>query len=285
MQIGGLHGGRQIFMRNEISEKFLSLGFEEKLLVALVGGDSIRRNDFRQKLDNLGFASLAFESISQLENRQGNSCEFGCLIIILAEDQIQSGIQIAIEKREAPVLLVTVDEGRPAFLIVDKPIVNSRKIAALHESCSGCELNSELQLLTGNRLRQLNDSPFYILGNYRFNAKRRQVWIGEKKISLRPLEFELALELFRNINSTLTREKLYSQIWGGGESETSQRSRTLDVCICGARKKMRLLENGFLLKSLYGKGYELCSMNPEGKRTGQAVQLASLASYAKLKFL
>lgn len=236
-------------------------GKEKILLVALVDSDLSRRNYFRQQLDVLGCASLAFDSPNDLMADQFDSCEFGCMIVTPQDDYIHSQMQAAMERYNSPMLLVAARDNFPAISLLEKSFSNSNSVDVIHESCSRHELNWRLNFLKRQAANATVSADFFNFGIYSFDIKRRQVWVGEEKISLRPLEFELSLELFRNINSLLTRETLYTKLWG--ESVCSIKSRKLDVCVSNVKKKMRIDEDeGLCLRSIYGRGYELNSMNP-----------------------
>ena len=68
-------------------------------------------------------------------------------------------------------------------------------------------------------------------------------------------EFTLALMFFRNFSRPLSRDFLFTEVWGG---EIDRTSRTVDAHICEVRKRLRLRpENGFRLSAVYGFGYRL----------------------------
>lgn len=181
------------------------------------------------------------------------------MIVALQGDDIQSKIKAVMERYDSPMLLVTSQENYSALSLLEQSFINSKKVDVIHDSCSRHELNWRLQLLKKNAAGAAAGAGFFNYGIYSFDIKRRQAWAETEKIPLRPLEFELALELFRNINSVLTREKLYALLWD--EPSSSVKSRKLDVCISNVRKKMGLeADRGFLLKSIYGTGYELSSL-------------------------
>ena len=73
--------------------------------------------------------------------------------------------------------------------------------------------------------------------NITINTSSHSVKKNNKTISLTPIEYDLLLELIRNKNKTLSREKLLSDVWGifydGG-------TRTVDVHIAQLRKKTEL---------------------------------------------
>ena len=73
-----------------------------------------------------------------------------------------------------------------------------------------------------------------------------------KPLNLTPKEFNLLVLFVRNVNITLFRDTIYTQIWGG---DFSGDSRTMDLHIQRLRKKAGLNDE---LKTIYKVGYRLC---------------------------
>jgi DNA-binding response OmpR family regulator len=72
-----------------------------------------------------------------------------------------------------------------------------------------------------------------------------------------------ALQLFRNVGRVLSREWLLDALWANRRSLESQ--RTVDVCATKVRKKLSLSnENGFVLRAIYGQGYQLVAVSLGG---------------------
>ncbi len=68
------------------------------------------------------------------------------------------------------------------------------------------------------------------------------------------MEFELLVFLVRNKGIALFRDRIYEEVWGGGEIEET---RTVDLHIQRLRKKLELEDE---LKSVYKVGYRLEEM-------------------------
>jgi len=101
---------------------------------------------------------------------------------------------------------------------------------------------------------------------YRLDAAKCRAWINEYEVPLTPREFELALYFFTHPNETVDRERLLNEIWGYGDSV---RTRTLDTHVSRLRSKMELNDqHGWLLRSVYQRGYRLECPGPEGCPSG-----------------
>jgi DNA-binding response OmpR family regulator len=92
-------------------------------------------------------------------------------------------------------------------------------------------------------------------GPYSFDAKQRQLRVGDAEIVLTAKEFQLALFLFRNVDRAVSRQHVLESIWG---LRADIPTRTLDIHIARLRSKLGLrAETGFQLVSVYGFGYRL----------------------------
>ena len=103
------------------------------------------------------------------------------------------------------------------------------------------------------RRTAVNDSdPVLRLGDLSLDPRRRLVTRGERVLDLTKTEFDLLELLLVNAGIVLTRDQIYSQIWGY-DFETS--SKSLDVYISYLRRKTE--ENGEprLIHTLRGVGY------------------------------
>lgn len=117
---------------------------------------------------------------------------------------------------------------------------------------------SELKVRVTALLRRTQprqDAAHIVIGPYCFSTASRQLHLDGQHVKLRPLEYELALLLFKNVGQVLTREYLLKTLWSRANEEVS---RSLDTHISHVRSKLNLFtENGFSLSAVYGLGYRL----------------------------
>lgn len=97
--------------------------------------------------------------------------------------------------------------------------------------------------------------------DYRFILHQDKAERGGSTVKLRPLEFDLAVAFFRNINRPLTREWLFRNVWGRKDNDHPV-SRSLDVSVSGLRRKLGLhaRSKGPSLQAIWGQGYQLSEM-------------------------
>lgn len=238
-------------------------------LMALVDGDAERRNALRQRLDALGHASLAFDSPEDLLAALSVGRQFGCVMVALQGDAFQAQLETVLSAARAPLLLVTPQDSLSVLSDIGKSFLACGSVDVVPLSCSDRELEWRLQLLMQRKTALQVDGDDLVCGPYRFETRRRSAWVNERKVSLKPLEFELALEFFRHMNSMVTRERLYAVLWG--DLPSSPKSRKLDVCVSNVRRKLGLgPDSGFLLRSIYRRGYELNEVTPLAGGNAQA---------------
>lgn len=225
-------------------------------LVALVDGDAERCNVLRQRLDALGHASLAFDTLEDLLSALRAARHFGCVMVTRQGEGSQAQLEAVLSASRAPLLLVTLDDSLGVLSDIGESLLGSGGVDIVPLSCSDRELEWRLQLLLLRTNAHQADGDILVWGPYRFDTRRRLAWVNERKVSLQPLEFELALEFFRHLNTKMTRKRLYTVLWGA--SPSSLNSRKLDACVSNVRRKMGLeSDSGYHLRSIYRYGYEL----------------------------
>lgn len=231
----------------------------EPRIVALVDSESERRNFLRHQLDALGHASSIFDSLNDLMSLRGDARKFGCVIVAPRNEEALSQIPQMLKEFSFPFLLIADEDDFFELSLIDEPALWPKRIDVISSQCSINELQWRLISLIQQSKSLSAGEQGLSWGAYRFDVKRRQAWIGERKIPLKPMEFALALSIFRNINTLVARKDLYSLLWG--EQPVSLTSRKLDICVSNVRTKMELnSQNGFLLISIYGRGYRLNSV-------------------------
>lgn len=93
-------------------------------------------------------------------------------------------------------------------------------------------------------------SEFDLFGVH-INTESRTVRRGEEQIELTAKEFDLLVELVRNRNVALYRDKLYEKVW---DEPFSGETRTLDSHIQRLRKKLSWEDH---IKTVFRIGYRL----------------------------
>jgi DNA-binding response OmpR family regulator len=98
--------------------------------------------------------------------------------------------------------------------------------------------------------------------SYRFSLTSDVAEVSGKKVHLRAVEFDLALELFCHAGHTLTRDWLYSAVW---DKDEDTGSRSLDVSVSRLRRTLDLKANGWDLRAVQGLGYRLEALNGKNR--------------------
>ena len=147
---------------------------------------------------------------------------------------------LALFERENPDLLI-VDLGLPGMdgyevirrvrLYSDVPIVILSVRDEEQDIVKGLELGADdyitkpfghLQLLARIQavLRRASSTPSSTeetieVGELRINPNTREVYVGDRAISLTPTEYSILYHLARNVGRVLTHQALLSKVWGG----------------------------------------------------------------------
>jgi len=90
------------------------------------------------------------------------------------------------------------------------------------------------------------------VGALRVDPRRREASVGDRRVDLRPREFDLLAALARDPGVVLTRDALLEDVWG---TDFSGETRTVDVHVAEVRKKLG--QDGPPIETVRGIGYRL----------------------------
>ena len=98
------------------------------------------------------------------------------------------------------------------------------------------------------------EERFYRLAELTVIPDTFEVFVKEKKISLRPKEFEVLCYLISNAGKLLSREQILNAVWG---YDYYGDTRGVDVQILHLRQKLSVGDTHFAIRSIYSLGYKL----------------------------
>jgi DNA-binding response OmpR family regulator len=90
------------------------------------------------------------------------------------------------------------------------------------------------------------------VGALRVDPRRRDAYVGERRLTLRPREFDLLVALARDPGVVLTRDTLLEDVWG---TDFPGETRTVDVHVAELRKA--LAPDGPEIETARGYGYRM----------------------------
>lgn len=222
--------------------------------IALVHEGNIQPIALQNHIEMLGGKTTSFGSLEELLSRLRHGNFFDSIILLTPNTVDIERLRAAKNLSDAPIFLVTEDrsfdsarqENEIFFRlkhIVFTPFISDQRTLALR-----------LFLLTTQVLSQPGFES-RVWGDYCFRTDGNTVMCKGEIMHLKPKEFLLALEFFRNLGRLLTKEQLISGFYSGHKNKDS---RGVDVCVCNIRKKLQLHEaNGFVLQTIYARGYQL----------------------------
>lgn len=95
-----------------------------------------------------------------------------------------------------------------------------------------------------------------VCGEFRFSVPERQVWVKGIPVTLSPKEYALALLMFRNIGTLISRRTMIDKVWSGAAMR--EQARTIDSHLSRIRTKLALWPfNGVMLRTVYKLGSRL----------------------------
>jgi DNA-binding response OmpR family regulator len=98
--------------------------------------------------------------------------------------------------------------------------------------------------------------PFEV-GSLRVDPRRREATVGDRRLTLRPREFDLLAALARDSGFVLTRDALLEDVWG---TDFPGETRTVDVHVAEVRKQLG--DDGPTIETVRGYGYRLLPAPP-----------------------
>jgi DNA-binding response OmpR family regulator len=90
------------------------------------------------------------------------------------------------------------------------------------------------------------------VGQLRVDPRRREAYVGERRLELRPREFELLAALARDPGVVWSRDELLSSVWG---TDFPGETRTVDVHVSELRRKLGA--DAPPIETVKGVGYRL----------------------------
>jgi DNA-binding response OmpR family regulator len=100
------------------------------------------------------------------------------------------------------------------------------------------------------------------VGTLRVDPRRRDAYVGDRRLDLRPREFDLLAALARDPGVVWSRDDLLSSVWG---TDFPGETRTVDVHVSELRRK--LAADGPPIETVKGVGYRL--VPPARERGGR----------------
>ena len=90
------------------------------------------------------------------------------------------------------------------------------------------------------------------VGDLRIDPRRREAYVGDRRLELRAREFDLLAALARDPGVVLSRDALLEDVWG---TDFPGETRTVDVHVAEVRKKLG--DDGPQVETVRGIGYRL----------------------------
>lgn len=209
---------------------------------------------FREAMNKENFDLLVLDwhlpdttGIEELDWLRGERASSTPVIFITSRDSEESVVE-------------ALDHGADDYMVkpVKKGVALARIKALQRRNRIGDNTNG-----SSDNLEIKNDQPAGIeyFDPYEINAAEHSISVDGKVIKLTHKEFELAVFLFRNAGSLVSRDYLLEFIWG---TRSDLNTRTVDTHVSRIRSKLGLNPAvGWQLSSIYQRGYRLFRVTKE----------------------
>jgi two-component system copper resistance phosphate regulon response regulator CusR len=137
--------------------------------------------------------------------------------------------ELALSRPEIPIVILSARSDLSTRLrgfrlgacdFVPKPFAHQELLARVRVHLSHGAVGDELLVRTTHVV---------------LDVKRRQARVGPRTVDLSEREFRVLHQLVSNAGSTVSRENILSDVWGGG---CDSRSNVVDVCVRRLRRKL-----------------------------------------------
>ena len=189
---------------------------------------------------------------------ENNSVKLILLDINLGEDSGFVLCKVLREKTDVPILFISARQSDDDVLIalniggddyIKKPYSLSVILAKVKLILKRYENGNTVIKSNDRNACSLNDN---ICGELRIDVDAMKVYISGKDAGLKTKEFKLFYYLYSNKNKVITKDELFSQIWG----DTFFSDGTLNVHIRRIREKVEENPNvPRYIKTVWGTGY------------------------------
>ncbi len=204
-------------------------------LQSFTTGKSFREAMTREKFDLLVLDwhlpdTTGIEELDWLRDEQSSNTP---VIFITSRDSEESVIE-------------ALDHGADDYMV--KPVNKSITLARIKALQRRNKINE-----AANEIESVPETEMY--DPYEINESERRISINGKAIKLTNKEFDLAVYLFKNAGSLVSRDYLLEFLWG---TRADLNTRTVDTHVSRIRTKLGINPAvGWQLSSIYQRGYRL----------------------------
>ncbi|MGJ7537649.1 MULTISPECIES: winged helix-turn-helix domain-containing protein [unclassified Variovorax] len=199
-----------------------------------------------------------FDLLGNFANALHAGQRFGLVLLTFPSGADIHWLQAIRGLTDAPVLFATNADGADALQRISGQFPGEKNFDFVLPPFNLEEIKSKAQRLLNRAALaapRTAGNELLVYRGYRFQIGERKVFHEGHELRLQPREYDLALELFRNRDCLMSRERLHTLLW---RDIVNLRSRALDVCVFKIRRKLNLEPvNGLMLRSVFGQGYKL----------------------------
>jgi DNA-binding response OmpR family regulator len=125
------------------------------------------------------------------------------------------------------------------------------------------EFRARVAALLRRAYPERSTTASFDVGPYRFDRVRKVASLRGERVPLTSTQYRLAMLLFSNVGRVMSRDHIYTMVWG---RELIESTRTIDTHVSQLRVLLEIEpRNGFLLRPVYKSGYRLLSLRDDAR--------------------
>lgn len=228
----------------------------EVMTIGLMDNNVYARQSMRDRLDELGFASLKIGTREVAPSEARPHRQLDLAIVVCGAGFSYENLESVAAVSDALFLILLDDAPRNALHRLFEGVPAAKHLDVVEGSCGDAELEQRITRLVQAAGANCTYESETTHREFRFDPRQRAIWRHGIQVHLAPQEFELSRTFFQNMGSPLTRESLHAIL--GRDAPPPRGARSLDVVVSRIRKRLSLApEHGYSLRAIYGIGYQL----------------------------
>ncbi len=235
------------------------IGQKYEHIVSVISTDLRYRNRVESMLNSLSISAQSFSFPHQVAASVGRPNAAILITDVMNAELVESLQQLAHIER---IVIIARSVNEPE--IVDSLMNGATHFFNISESDTllTVRIQAALRMYVTKQITNIVAPPF------RFDVKRRLVYLNDEQISLTPMEYQFAEYVFSRPDKVIPKSELMLSVWS---LPTKLDARRIDTAACRVRKKMNLVfeKTGWELINARRVGYRLVASSKNSRDAWQ----------------
>jgi two-component system, OmpR family, phosphate regulon response regulator PhoB len=232
--------------------------------VAVLQRDPAMRQSIQRVLMSAGHFCTAYEDGLEMSRALAHST-MDLLVLDWQSARLAGAELLGLVRRIAgerlPIMFVSSDRSEASMV---RALTNGAD-DYLALPLGAAEFRARVAALLRRAYPEHRTTASFEVGPYRFDRVRRVALLRGEPVSLTRTQYRLAMLFFSNIGRVMSRDHIYTMVWG---RELIEFTRTIDTHVSQLRVLLQIEPcNGFLLRPIYRSGYRLLRVHDDAGMT------------------